>query len=478
VTSSATRASNTGRGGRAGAALAPPPGGSRPLIATGAIAACAAAAAGMAVLTLLVLVGWIAAPHAGLGLTGVLRTAAVLWLIGHHVGFALHGSGRIGLLPLGLVLLPGALLWRAGRWVVRAGGVTRLRHVGYAALALAMPYALLAGALAVASRSAQEAPSAPQALICGFLLALIAGGLGGARALAPWAQLTRLLPDRPRSVIIGIVGALAVLAVCGSVLAGASLGTHLGQYATLSRSLQPGAIGSVLLLVTQLAYVPNAILWAIAFTLGPGFAFGTGTMVAPTGAALGQLPAFPLLAALPQGIHSGSPPWLSLAVLALPYVAGCVAGLLLVRAAPTPALEMAPLWGLACGAAAGGVLGVLAAFSGGPLGDGRLAAVGPSGWQVGAIAALEIGIASAVTAGVANWLRLGGRLGRAGVPRDVTSGPHQAGQPGPADPARLPRPRPSGEGDAESGHTIYLDPWAGDTASGPPATPRGPSALP
>jgi hypothetical protein len=209
------------------------------------------------------------------------------------------------MLPLGLVLLPGALLWRAGRWVVRAGGVSRLRHVGYAALALAVPYGLIAGALAEASRSAQASPSPVQAVICGFLLALVAGGLGGARALAPWAQLTALLPDRPRSVIIGVVGALAVLIAGGALLLAVVLGRHLHEFGVLSSSLEPGAVGSVLLLITQLAYVPNAILWAVAFTLGPGFAFGAGTTVAPTGAVLGQLPSFPLLAALPQGMHAG-----------------------------------------------------------------------------------------------------------------------------------------------------------------------------
>jgi hypothetical protein len=419
-----------------------------------------------------VLIGWIAAPHDGLGLTGVLRTAAMLWLIGHHVGFALHGAGRIGMLPLGLVLLPGALLWRAGRWVVRAGGVTRLRHVGSAALALAVPYSLVAWALALASRSAQAAPSAIQALICGFLLALIAGGLGGARAMAPWPKLTALLPDRPRSIIIGLIGALSVLAVAGAVLAGASLATHLGQYDELSNSLAPGAIGSLLLLVTQLAYVPNAIVWAISFTLGPGFAFGTGTVVAPTGAALGQLPAFPLLAALPQGgaLHNAAPVWLTVAVLALPYLAGIAAGLLLVRAAPTPSLEAAPMWGLACGAGAGAVLGVLAAFSGGPLGNGRLAAVGPSGWQVGLVAALEIGIASAITAGIANWVRLGGR------PRARRFADAAAAATGPAPTPTIPLPR-AGQ-DAEDTHRIYVDPWAGDTDVLPQPDPRGPSALP
>ncbi len=416
-------------------------------------------------LILLVLVGWIAAPHAGVGLTGVLRTAALLWLIGHHVGFALHGAGRIGMLPLGLVLLPGALLWRAGRWVVRAGGVSRLRHVGYAALALAVPYALIAGVLALASRSAQAAPSAPQAVICGFLLALVAGGLGGARALAPWPQLTPLLPDRPA---LGDHrhgrGAGPCWRSAAPCSARCSLGTHLGEFATLSRSLEPGAIGSVLLLVTQLAYLPNAILWAISFTLGPGFAFGAGTVVAPTGAALGQLPGVPAAGRAAAGRARAPPAWLTVIVLALPYLAGCAAGLLLVRAAPTPALEAAPLWGLACGAAAGGVLGILAAFSGGPLGDGRLAAVGPSGWQVGAVAALEIGVASAITAGVANWLRLGGR---AAVP-GAASGRELAW--------RLPRPRRTGE-DTDSGHTIYVDPWAGDEASRPEPTPRGPAEF-
>lgn len=471
MTTSATRVGGPGPAGGSGAGPASPAG-ARPLVATGAIAAALAAGGGVALLTMIVLIGWIAAPHDGVGLTGVLRTASVLWLIGHHVGFALHGTGRIGMLPLGLVLLPGALLWRAGRWVVRAGGVSRLRHVGYAALALAMPYALIAGALAIVSRSPQAAPSIPQAVICAFLLALVAGGLGGARGLAPWAQLTRLLPDRPRSVIIGVVGALAVLTVSGALLAGVSLAMHLGEYSALSRSLQPGAIGSVLLVITQLAYLPNAILWAIAFTLGPGFAFGAGTGVAPTGAVLGQLPAFPLLAALPQGLHGGAPPWLTAVVLALPYVAGCAAGLLLVRAAPTPALEMAPMWGLACGAATGAMLGILAAFSGGPLGDGRLAAVGPSGWQVGAVAALEIGIASAVTAGVANWLRMGGRLRRGAA----SAAPGGAAEPGTL-PGRPPRPRRSGE-DRDSGHTIYLDPWAGDQADDPPPAPPGPSDLP
>jgi hypothetical protein len=460
-------------------------GSARPLVVTGAIAACAAAGTGMVILTLLVLAGWIAGPHAGLGLTGltgVLRVAAALWLIGHHVGFTLHGAGRIGLLPLGLVLLPGALLWRAGRWVARTGGVCRLRHVGYAALALAAPYTLVAAALALTSRSVLAAPSLPQAVIASFLLALTAGGLGGARALAPWAQLADLMSARLRSVIAGTVGSLAVLAGAGAVLAGASLGAHLGEFSSVNGLLAPGAVGAALLLLVQLAYVPNAVIWAVAFTLGPGFAFGTGTVVAPTGSALGPLPAFPMLASLPQGLDTGAPAWLSVAVLGLPFLAGAIGGLLLARAAPTPVLEAAPLWGFACGALTGCVLGVLAAFAGGSLGDGRLAAVGPSPWQVGAVAALEVGVAAAVAAGVANWRRL-----RASSPQ--TASRQTASRQASAADTPLARrrgapdgavPGPAGrQASDDGGHVIYLDPWAGEQpASRPPSRSRGPSALP
>ena len=485
MTTSAVGARADAAGGAAGDDRLPRPSGApRPLVVTGAIAAAAAAGTGLVALTLLVLAGWIAAPHAGIGLTGVLRAAAALWLVGHHVGFTLHGAGRIGLLPLGLVLLPGALLWRAGRWVVSSGGVARLRHVGYAALALAVPYALVSGALALASASRLATPSAPQAVLAGFLLALVAGGLGGARALAPWRQIAGLLAVRLRLVILGGTGALAVLAVAGGVLAGASLAAHLGQFRSVDAVLAPGLVGDILLLLAQLAYVPNAIIWAISFMLGPGFAFGTGTVVAPTGSALGSLPAFPMLAALPAGVHSALPAWLSVAVLALPYLAGAFGGLLMTRAAPALSLEAAPLLGFASGALAGCVTGALAAFAGGPLGDGRLAAVGPSGWQVAAVASLEVGVAAATTAGVANWRSLRRAADSRGAGQeDVAGQPGQPGQQGA--PGRQGAPWPSGPpmtASDEDGHTIYLDPWAGEgrpgTGRGPAAGGHGPSALP
>ena len=139
----------------------------------------------------------------------------------------------------------------------------------------------------------------------------------------------------------------------------------------------------------------------------------------------------------------------------------------LARAAPSPAVEVVPLWGFACGAATGCVIGVLAAFSGGPLGSGRLAAVGPSGWQAAVVAVLEVGVAAAVAAGLANWLR---------VRRDPVLAAERARRLAP------PRGRPPASPDSvdDGGHRIYLDPRAG-AAEDRPAADRpspGPSMLP
>ena len=59
--------------------------------------------------------------------------------------------------------------------------------------------------------------------------------------------------------------------------------------------------------------------------------------------------------------------------------------------------------GFCAGATAAVALAILTMFAGGPLGDGRLSVVGPSPWQTGLVAVLELGISAAVAAGVANW---------------------------------------------------------------------------
>jgi hypothetical protein len=263
-----------------------------------------------------------------------------------------------------------------------------------------------------------------------------------------------------------VAGVLAILITAGAALSGASLAVHLHEAARVQGTLGPNPVGVVLLLLLQLAYLPNAVVWGVAFCVGPGFAVGSATVVAPTATTLARLPALPMLAALPSGVHSAMPGWLEPTVLVLPYLAGAVGGLLLVRAAPALTLDAAPLWGLASGVVCGGLLALLAAASGGPLGDGRLADVGPSAWQVGVVSALEIGVAAAVTAGLANYIA----VRRRDTPR-TQPGPRRAT-------SAAARTTPPSAAATQDDHVIYVDPWAGDRSGGVRSGQRGPSALP
>jgi hypothetical protein len=392
----------------------------RPLAVTGIVGAAWCVGIGLAGLTTITLIGWMAAPRSalGAGLPGVFRTAVNFWLVAHHAGFSMP-TGRVGLLPLGLIVLPGALLYRSGRWITRTADASGGRRVGVApvAVALAVPYSGLAGLLALAARGESVVPSAWQALLVGFLLALIAGGLGAARALVAAGAgagatgrsrrarpgrgtLLRLLPERSRSLVTGVAGATATLLASGALLVGASLAAHVSQAREVYDVLAPGVVGGLLLFLIQLVFLPNAVIWGMAYAIGPGFSVGTGTSVSPTGVFLDVVPSFPLLAALPE---PGPAPALSLLALAAPFLAGIVGGTLTIRVLPSPVYEAAPLWGFVTGALTGCVAAFLAALAGGPLGGERLATMGPSAWQVGFMAALEVGVSAAITAWLMNW---------------------------------------------------------------------------
>jgi len=379
---------------------------------------------GLAVLTTLTLIGWIADPTGALGegIPGVFRTACQIWLAAHHAGFAIPG-GRVGLLPIGLMIMPAALLYRAAMWMARDADLrvrlparlpkgtpkekqqarrrAQLALIARAGISLAAPYALLAGLIALVARNEVTQPFLPEVLAGHLLLAFAIGSLAVARTIGPWHVMLRLLPERPRSLVVGTAIAMAILLFSGLVLVLGAIAVSLDEIKQLTDLLSPGLIGGTLLLIVEVLYLLNAVVWGMAYIAGPGFAIGTGTLVAPTGVKLGAIPTLPLLGALPDS--GGSPVW-TMAVVAIPFLAGAVAGVVVVRIAPTPNLEAAPLWGFACGLAAGAVSGVLAALSGGPLGGDRLTAIGPSPWEVAFSVTLEVGVAAGITAGVGNWL--------------------------------------------------------------------------
>ncbi|HEY6738326.1 MAG TPA: DUF6350 family protein, partial [Actinopolymorphaceae bacterium] len=233
-------------------------------------------------------------------------------------------------------------------------------------------------------------------------LAVLAGGAGLTEACGLARAVWRRLPDAVRSAVRGGRLAVVVLVGCSALVYLIALATRADRLAQLAAGLRPGLLGTVLLVLLCLAFLPNAVLFTMAYVLGPGVALGTQTAVAPSGVELGPLPAFPLLAAVPA---EGAPPWWLLAVLALPFVAGVVAGVFLARRHPLLGLESAALHGGLAGLFGGLGVAVLAAVSGGAAGPGRMADFGPSATQVAAVATLTLTIAGALSAAAVPALR-------------------------------------------------------------------------
>ncbi|MFI6153476.1 DUF6350 family protein [Kitasatospora sp. NPDC051170] len=351
---------------------------------------------GLAVVGVPVLGLWVITPYADDGAAGATRLAAALWLLGHGAPVLRGGAqAPLSVTPLLLGVLAVVRLYREGAALERRRGL-RSRWGG--------PVALWAGYCAVAVGVALHCAGAgvfrSRVLLDVLVVALVAGAAlaAGVRSADPEARAHPVLglldrlpaPYRPTAGAEA-VGRAALAAGAGLVAAGGVLvavSALLSAVAGGGRGAAwlaggPAALAGLVLLAVVL--LPNAVVWGAAYALGPGFAVGAGTAVAPAGTRLGPLPDFPMLALLPAEGPGG---W-RWAALLLPALAGVVPALLLGRAAArepwAPAATVVA--GLAVALPAGVGAAVLAWLSGGALAAERMARLGPVPWWTGLAAA-------------------------------------------------------------------------------------------
>ena len=143
----------------------------------------------------------------------------------------------------------------------------------------------------------------------------------------------------------------------------------------------------------QLAYAPNAIVWAASYAIGPGFTLGNGSIVSPAATELGALPAIPLLTAVPDvGPGGVSHLWW----LALGVAAGAVAATLVVLARPTARFDETTLVGGLSGVLAGVAFTGVAWLTSGDLGSDLLSGLGPQLVPVLVMATSTMGLSGAI----------------------------------------------------------------------------------
>ena len=193
------------------------------------------------------------------------------------------------------------------------------RTVAVGATVLTGIYVVIAVVTCVVVAQDSASPGLGRTIIGSLLIAGVAGTLGlasGTGRLDDWVE---RVPGWIRSIAYGALVALLLLVVAASVVVAGALLAGLNEAATVMSELHLGPGDYVMYALAIVAVAPNAVLLGAAYLLGPGFAVGTGTVVSPSVVALGPVPAFPLLAALPG---SGPTPEWAMGVLAVPVVVG------------------------------------------------------------------------------------------------------------------------------------------------------------
>lgn len=340
------------------------------------------------------------------------RAAVDMWLVGHGVdirftldpdtaaGLGLPGAEApfaVSIAALGFALLTALLGSRAGRRFAQTN------HRGLAQLVSIAVFAVFS--LAVTSSALY--PLARPSLVQGALLPAFAFALGVVIGSArqnrpaadgsgssirdwvndwrPWLKAIALHVFRGGVAAAALVTASAAVLLAGMILVGYS------QVIALYEALHTDVAGGVAMTLGQLAFLPNLVIWAAAWLVGPGFAIGAGSAVSPLSTALGPIPTVPLLGILPTGEHA-----LGFLGLLVPVLAGFFAAIL-IRHRPSLELDSEHRWPslvavcVGVGLLGGAILGLLAWASAGSAGPGRLAEVGPDPLSVGVWAAVEVG---------------------------------------------------------------------------------------
>lgn len=350
--------------------------------------------------------------------SSVAAMSAHLWLLIHGVPLDLAAAfgasaGTMTLVPLGLSILPLLLCYRSGRRLARASYEGEFL---IPVLSGSVTYALISSAMyGWASPHPQPLQALNAALVpLGIVVAgLMWGGYREARSLSrmvgvdtaeqisQMSQYSRWAGSYAWAVVRAAVVAFVALIGLGAVLLGIGILAGWSQIVATYQELHAGAVGDTAVTLLQLGFLPNLVIYAIAWSTGAGFSFGAGTSVGLTSSDVGTLPMLPILGAVPESMGT-----FGLVGLLVPLGAGAIAGWWFLREGEDHLDEWValkvpfrPLSALISAVALGVVTGILTSFgalwlgwiSYGSLGIGRFTEVGAEPLTFAAHTALTVG---------------------------------------------------------------------------------------
>ena len=376
---------------------------------------------------------WATNGFGGTEFSSVAAMSAHLWLLIHGVPLDLSAvfgasAGTMTLVPLGLSILPLLFCYRSGRRLARASYEGEFL---IPVLSGSVTYALICSAVyGWASPSPKPLQVLNAALVpLGIVVVgLMWGGYREARSLSrmvgvdtaeqisQMSQYSRWAGSYAWAVVRAAVVAAVAFVGLGALLLALGILGGWSQVVATYQELHAGPVGDTAVTLLQLGFLPNLVIYAMAWSTGAGFAFGAGTSIGLTSSNAGSLPMLPILGAVPESLGSAG-----LLGLLVPVAAGAIAGWWFLREGEDHLDEWValkvpfrPLSALLSSLALGVLTGLLTSLAAlwlgwisyGSLGVGRFTEVGAEPLSFAGHTALWVGL------GVA----LGNLLSRALVP--------------------------------------------------------------
>lgn len=241
-------------------------------------------------ISFLSLIAWATAGSVNGNTTDPMRGAMWIWLGAHHLPFTLSlppagTPGLLSYLPLGALIFP-VLAIRSGfaRSMEKLDDDVLL--ISITRIAFTLQYTLISMLFAYLSATDAVHPQ-------WYLAPII---------ILPVATMTTFSVGRRLVISQAILfssRAIALLLGISSIIFGIAILTNLSMVENLTQVLQPGILGGLLLLLINIFYIPNAVVATLSYLAGSGLAIGSGTLVAPWSHRLFEIPAIPLLGAVP-----------------------------------------------------------------------------------------------------------------------------------------------------------------------------------
>lgn len=254
-------------------------------------------------ISFITLVAWATAGSSSGNTADPLRAGLWIFLAAHQVPLQLSlsdatSAGSLAFLPVGALLIPFFALRSGYLRMVETLGVPNGRKKRSYILSLATNYSIISFLLALPTLGGTvKVPfyiAFPIILTVSTLATFIASGMFPSHKLQfPWQHALRLA----WIVLIALIG-------FGSVVVSLSLIYHFRVVENLTQVVEPGIFGGLVLLIGQILYIPNIAIAALSYISGAGVTIGAGSLLSPFIHRIDEIPAIPILGALPATSQS------------------------------------------------------------------------------------------------------------------------------------------------------------------------------